>query len=343
MENAIRIGNQLDRICNLEFRPQGHAHSYTSELYEAARKAQDDLPLTYLAATKLKERLRPGDTVFVVTGTGIDKWCPAGESDGPIGCAALAKALVRAFDVRIVASCEAEMAGALKATILAAGEPVLDYPIFKEKERNACTIEVFPLGKEAGKRKAKEMVEKYKPAAAIFVERLGPNEAGIYHFSTGTVSTPDEMSYGHFLLDELARQRVLTIGIGDGGNEIGFGKIVDDVRRIVDFGNMCKCPCRLGTATVSETDVLVSTSVSNWGAYGIAAMLALLMDDPLIQHDEETEYRMEEACARHGCIDGLYLKPILSVDGISVKGNQAIVTLMREIINIGSQYFEREF
>lgn len=337
------IAEQIDKLCNIEFRPgTGHGRGVTEGLYQAARAAQGE-PLTYLAASKLMETLKPRDTVLLVTGTGIDQWCPEGESDGPIGVAALAHALDRAFSAKLVVSCEEAMAPAMKATLHAAGQFVYSRKHYALLEEKAAIVEPFPLGEEAGRAAAKELVETYHPAAMIFVERLGPNEAGIYHFCTGTVSSPEEMSYGHFLLEEARQRGIFTIGIGDGGNEIGFGKVTDAVKKLIDLGATCKCPCGKGMATVAETDVLVSAAISNWGAYGIAAMLAYMMGDDKILHDEQTEYRMTEACVMNGCIDGLFMKPVLGVDGVTVQSSQAVVTLMHQAVRSGLMKYVRAF
>ena len=120
----------------------------------------------------------------------------------------------------------------MRATLMAAGEVVYQDALFDTLKEKACIVKPFPLGEEAGRQAAKALVEKYHPTAMIFVERLGPNEAGIYHFVSGTVSSPEQMSYGHFLVEEAKKHGILTIGIGDGGNEIGFGKIVEQVREL---------------------------------------------------------------------------------------------------------------
>src|SRR5262249_41806717 len=57
---------------------------------------------------------------------------------------------------------------------------------------------------------------------------------------------------------------VTTIGIGDGGNEIGMGKIPWEViRRNIPGGGLVACRV--------PTDRLIVCGVSNWGAYGLAA------------------------------------------------------------------------
>src|SRR5258707_3766177 len=58
-----------------------------------------------------------------------------------------------------------------------------------------------------------------------------------------------------------------TTGIGDGGNEIGMGKIPWDViRRNIPNGGLVACRV--------PTDHLIVCGVSNWGAYGLAAGVA---------------------------------------------------------------------
>lgn len=70
-------------------------------------------------------------------------------------------------------------------------------------------------------------------------------------------------------LFEAARQRgVLTIGVGDPGNEIGMGAIADTVKRLLPYGAECQCSCAGGVADATEVDVVVPGTCSNWGAYG---------------------------------------------------------------------------
>lgn len=72
---------------------------------------------------------------------------------------------------------------------------------------------------------------------------------------------------GHlYLLADAARERgVLTIGIGDGGNEVGFGEVRDSVAKAHPFGARSHGDFPSGLITVTATDVVVAASVSNWG------------------------------------------------------------------------------
>ncbi|HET9015734.1 MAG TPA: glutamate cyclase domain-containing protein, partial [Thermomicrobiaceae bacterium] len=148
---------------------------------------------------------------------------------------------------------------------------------------------------------------------------------------------------GH-LVAAVARERgVLTVGIGDGGNEIGFGNIVEVIREVQPAGRRCLCPCGQGVATVVGTDVLVAAAVSNWGAYGVVAMLAYLLGKPDLVQDDDTEYRMLQAAVAAGASDGVYAAPIMAVDGTSWRVQRALVTMLREIVTNGLTPLGRGF
>ncbi|HEM61684.1 MAG TPA: DUF4392 domain-containing protein [Chloroflexi bacterium] len=78
--------------------------------------------------------------------------------------------------------------------------------------------------------------------------------------------------------------------------------------------------------------MLVSTSVSNWGAYGVAAMLAYMLEDPFVLQDAETERRMLEAMAQAGAVEASYALSIPWVDGTSPEVQQAVVTMMHGVV-----------
>src|SRR5262249_7000446 len=68
-----------------------------------------------------------------------------------------------------------------------------------------------------------------------------------------------------------------TIGIGDGGNEIGMGKVPWEViRGNIPGGGLIACRV--------PTDYLIVCGVSNWGAYGLAAGGRLLRVGPPAPH-----------------------------------------------------------
>lgn len=65
-------------------------------------------------------------------------------------------------------------------------------------------------------------------------------------------------------------------------------------------------------------------------------MLAYMLGDVDVMHTVDDERRMLEACAMGGSVDGMSMRPICRVDGVSMAGGQAFVTLLREIVSDGS-------
>jgi hypothetical protein len=69
--------------------------------------------------------------------------------------------------------------------------------------------------------------------------------------------------------------------------------------------------------------------------YGISAMLALLLKKPYLLQDVASEHRMLEACVAAGVSDGITFRPIMAVDGMSSQANEAVVTILHEIVDNG--------
>ncbi|XP_074091601.1 D-glutamate cyclase, mitochondrial [Macrotis lagotis] len=69
----------------------------------------------------------------------------------------------------------------------------------------------------------------------------------------------------------LAAQKIPGIsstGVGDGGNELGMGKVKKSVKKYIKNGDVIACDV--------EADFAVITGVSNWGGYALACALYLL-------------------------------------------------------------------
>ena len=67
--------------------------------------------------------------------------------------------------------------------------------------------------------------------------------------------------------DPAATRRWYTIGIGDGGNEIGMGSLP---KEIIESG----IPNGKVIAATTPVDSLIVAGVSNWGGYGLLAAMA---------------------------------------------------------------------
>lgn len=219
---------------------------------------------------------------------------------------------------------------------------VVDEALFAQ--RGGCALALpFPLGPDEGRAFAEDLFARFDPAAVVFVEKAGPNRNGVFHSIMGTGRPAEIMANAHFL-EEIARRRgVPTVGIADGGNEIGGGEIAEAVSEIQPYGRKCQCPCEGGVGTVVGADVLVMASVSNWGAYGVAAALAGLTENLEVLHDQETELRMLERCVAAGAMDGAYARLIPYVDGTSAGVQTSVITMLHEIVKNGLMSYERGF
>lgn len=89
--------------------------------------------------------------------------------------------------------------------------------------------------------------------------------------------------------------------------------------------------------------MLVSASVSNWGAYAIAAQLAYELKEPDLFQTEEMEDFMLRRCVATGGTDGAYAAQLLSVDGTSARTQRALVAMLREIVTNGLKKVYRGF
>ena len=334
------IGDNIDRLTQVEMRMQGIDRGMIAALYEAARDAQGG-PLTMKAAKLVRERVAPGDRVLIVTGAGAPPYLPFGETDGPPGAVALAGALGRGLGARPVLVSEPHYMPPIRAAAAAGGLPILDDDMASQRT-GAAVCRMFPVDDEAGRREAEALLTQYRPALVIAVEKLGPNAKGVIHSLRGIDGTA-HTGKAHHLIEAARERQIPTIGFGDAGNELGCGLIYDTARRVMDYGAKCQCPCGGGIATVVKTDVLVISNISNWGAYGTVACLAWLLGDPSLLPDPATERRVVEQCALEGAGDGMTGLPIPWVDGTSLEVQVSMLTLLHAIVANGLKQLRRPF
>jgi hypothetical protein len=314
---------------------------FVHKLYEVAEKIYGK-PLSLVAAERLIEAVKPGDVVIISTGwclpprLSID-WLPRGENDGPSGAALLGHAVSYGLDGKIVFMQEEAMIPVMEACASASGMRVFSIEDLKKMPREVrltgltrASVTSFPIDEDEAKVEAKRVIEDLKPSAIITVEKAGRNKYGVWHSGLGRdmSSTTAKMDY---LIEEAKKQGILTVGIGDCGNEIGFGLIEDAVRKYFINGDKCKCPCGGGTVTSTATDVLAISSCSNNVPIGIAAIMSIMLEDPKVLIDADTFLRTVEAGVRAGALCGYRLKPELSVHGIDIKYHIHWLELVRAV------------
>ena len=329
-----KVADDIDRLITLDMNRRG----VIQPLYQAARE-KIGRPLVLAAADALAGAVDPGDAVLIATGWPDRPWVTPeiGELDGPPGAALLARSMHRTLGAVPIFLIEEQLKPAMQATACAAGFAVLTpeqaVDAFKSPAPlHAAAVLGFPTDGEAARAEAQRLIEAYRPKAVISIEKGSANEKGIIHNARGA-DTTECMAKIDKLVKEARGADIVSIGIGDGGNEVGMGLIADAVRKYVPYGKRCTCPCGAGTAPALPTDLLVTAAVSNWGAYGIAACLAILKGRADAMHDEATEMRALREAADAGLIDGNtgYVDP--GADGLPATLHAAIVTVLRQLID----------
>ena len=96
------------------------------------------------------------------------------------------------------------------------------------------------------------------PTHLLAIERVGPSHSDNRCHTMRGRDISDLMSPAHRLFETAKHRGITTIGVGDGGNEIGMGKIP---RAIIaaNIPNGDLIACRV------PTDQLIVAGVSNWG------------------------------------------------------------------------------
>jgi hypothetical protein len=255
---------------------------------------------------------------------------PCGETDGPLGALFLARALTRlGIPVALAtdAFCVAALRAGLEACDLAEAVPLVTLPA--EAESAEAYWDRF----------VKRANLPHPLTHLIALERVGPSHTpasisrhagpveeflrdvpAAHHdrcHTMGGRDITDWTSPAHLLFEAASRvaPSVVTLGIGDGGNEIGMGKVPwHIIRRNIPGG--ATVACRV------STDHLIVSGVSNWGAYGLGAGILALRGQRAAQDlfDESRERELLRIMVERGpLVDGLTGKATISVDGLQLE------------------------
>ncbi len=309
-------------------------------LYEAASSKLGGKPISLVAAQSLIERVKSGDRVFLTAGFGAYPNVPFGETDGPLGVASLARAIRFGLGGIPVVVAGPRDIGIIRQSVKAAGLNVTDYALAKETSSMAATEVTFPLVDDTENKKfAAGLMDEYSPKALVAIEAIGPNKKGVKHCGGGSKASEKELLPGlEFLFYEAEARKILSVGIIDLGNELGSGTIEEAVRKIVPNAEVCKCPCKAGTACEVKADIVFPAAISNWGAYAISAMLGALLKRPEILQDADTERRMLDACIMTGAVEGLSEAPIMALDGVDWETCQGVIRILHSIVSRTLRY-----
>ncbi len=326
------VGRTIDELVTMELRQPGPRSSIVKPFLDVITENQSTSP-TAASANALVEAISPGDTVIIATGAGDGRvHLPNGETDGPPGAVSLARALTLGLGARPIITVEDHCVTPQRRATHAGGLNVLEYDQLQERS-NGATILPFTKDPDAASNQSVEFLDTYKPAAVIGVEKVGPNDAGVIHSANGTDVSEGRAKVAP-LFDLATERDILTVGIGDNGNEIGFGNIQDAVRDIQPYGATCDCPCGEGAVCRVPTDHLLVSNVSNWGAYGLNALLAILTETPSALHAPDDERRMLEHLVVAGSNDGVHDRPRPMVDGTATATQTGIVKILNNLVTM---------
>lgn len=190
---------------------------------------------SYLRAAQLMV----GCKGLVLIGTGF----PVGDSfetDGPVGALVLYKVL--------------EKLGA--TPLLCCGEPLFS------ALRDDYSCLQLPVNSTDAAAFADEFLQQHHPELIISIERPGLAADGRYYNMRGQDISARCANFDVFFQQACCP----AIAIGDGGNEIGMGKLYQAVSQLAI------------TPSVTYCDELLLADVSNWAAYGVLALVSKLKD-----------------------------------------------------------------
>ena len=227
----------------------------------------------------------PG-TVLVVTGFYI--LSPgAAETDGPPGAVAIGDALDRLdYDVHYVTDIHgAPLLGAIGVPM----NSLVEFPI---------------AGDQESKIYAERLLDELKPSLLIAIERCGLSRDGLYRNMRGRDITEFTARTDHLFYDHPA-----SIGIGDGGNEIGMGALASVIPTV---------PTLVKLPAMTRTTEVILSSVSNWGGYGLVTALSLSTGVnllPTVHAEQEQIRRAVDA----GGVDGVLGKSVYGVDAMTLE------------------------
>jgi len=227
--------------------------------------------------------------VLIGTGFPVDQTF---ETDGPPGAIALYRTIEQ-LGGQPVLVCGAPLANHLQA----------DFRVHQISINQTATRQ----------QEAQAALDQHRPTLIISIERPGLNAEGLYCNMRGEDISQRCASFDDFL--NLAQ--CPTIAIGDGGNEIGMGNVLDSLAGMNIMPSVTTC------------DELVVADVSNWGAHGLIAMLsALTQTDILAQWDN---IEVLNYLSQRGSVDGVSRENTLTEDSLSSDISEKLILDLRKI------------
>lgn len=247
----------------------------------------------------LNKRSANNKTVVITTGFFVLN-AQAPETDGPLGAIALARSLdYLDFEVVFVTDRYA-------------------MPLFDLGEWQKSHVIEFPITDHTTSRDfAQHLLADLKPAFLIAIERCGFTASQKYLNMKGK-----DISNFTAKIDYLFLGQENTLGIGDGGNEIGMGNLASQIKAVSSLPD---------DPALTPTGKLVISSVSNWGAYGLVTALSQLCQCDLLPSVAWEQELLRELIAR-GAVDGFTGENKCFVDGFDAEQNAWALTQLKQLL-----------
>ena len=158
---------------------------------------------------------------------------------------------------------------------------------------------------------AQDALARFHPDAIISIERPGQAADGGYYNMRGENISDNTACFDTFI----QQSDCPTIAIGDGGNEIGMGKVAQAL------ANLNIVPSTTGC------DELIVADVSNWGAYGIISFLSLWNQRDLLA--EIVPLDILRFISELGSVDGVTRVNQLTEDGLDPHEGESVLLELR--------------
>ncbi len=256
----------------------------------------------------------PALRIGLITGFFVPRGTPpAAETDGPAGTALMVKAFLAAgLSCRVATDTLCAPACRVALDRAGAGDVPVDSMV-----PNGSVEALVALWRQHG------------IDHVVSIERCGPAADGIPRNMRGQDLSPFMAPLD--LLFTAGPWR--TIGIGDGGNELGMGSVPRAlIAGHVKQGEAIGC--------VVPADCLVTAGVSHWGAYGLLAALALLRPDWAAAMrtglDPDLDLAVVEALVRDGpAVDGVDSRQVVSIDSQGMPVHRGVMEAVLHAAGIG--------
>jgi hypothetical protein len=169
------------------------------------------------------------------------------------------------------------------------------------------------------------------PPVERFLAEVPAEHRDVCHNMRGE-SINGHVAKTHRLFEEIRQRRlpITTIGIGDGGNELGMGQYAwDALVEAIGDDSAARIACRVAT------DFAMIAGVSDWASYALALTVARLRGGDELGRDWDAVGQrdlIEALVTKTGAVDGVTLRHEPTVDGLPLDDYlQPLVDLRQQL------------